>query len=84
MRKLMIAIILAVVGTLSAVPSGITPANAEELRIGMSQYPTTLHPSMEASVAKSYVMSMTQRPMTVYDHEWQLICIKPKDPMQTP
>ena len=67
MRKLLLAIILAVTGVPSAV--------AEELRIGMSQYPTTLHPTMEASVAKSYVMSMTQRPMTVYDHEWQLICM---------
>ncbi|WP_299620131.1 peptide ABC transporter substrate-binding protein [Pelagibius sp.] len=67
MRKLLLAIILAV--------TGATSAAAEELRIGMSQYPTTLHPNMEASVAKSYVMSMTQRPMTVYDHEWQLICM---------
>ena len=67
MRKLLLAFILALTGAWSAA--------AEELRIGMSQYPTTLHPNMEASVAKSYVMSMTQRPMTVYDHEWQLICM---------
>jgi peptide/nickel transport system substrate-binding protein len=48
---------------------------AEELRIGISQYPTTLHPSREASVAKSYVAGMTRRPLTVYDHDWELICM---------
>lgn len=67
MRKLILAIIMVLAGSVTA--------SATELRIGLSQYPTTLHPNMEASVAKSYVMSMTQRPMTVYDHEWQLVCM---------
>ncbi|NIA70167.1 peptide ABC transporter substrate-binding protein [Pelagibius litoralis] len=67
MRKLLLAIIFAVTGT--------TAAAGEELRIGLSQYPTTLHPNIDPSVAKSYVRSMTRRPMTVYDHEWQLICM---------
>jgi peptide/nickel transport system substrate-binding protein len=71
MRKLILAFILAL-GTGLAVAA---PAPAEELRIGISQYPTTLHPSTEASVAKSYVHSMTQRPMTVYDQQWELICM---------
>ena len=75
MRKFLMTIILAVAWAFTAGPSGPAPAAAEELRIGMSQYPTTLHPSMEPSVAKSYVLSMTQRPLTVYDHEWQLICM---------
>jgi peptide/nickel transport system substrate-binding protein len=71
MRKLILAFILAL-GTGLAVAA---PAPAEELRIGMSQYPTTLHPSSEASVAKSYVHAMTQRPLTVYDQQWELICM---------
>jgi peptide/nickel transport system substrate-binding protein len=70
MRKHILAVVLAACGTLVA-----GPALAEDLRIGISQYPTTLHPSTEASVAKSYVHSMTQRPMTVYDQQWELICM---------
>jgi peptide/nickel transport system substrate-binding protein len=72
MRKLILAIVLALC-------AGIAPAGgalgAEELRIGLSQYPTTLHPSMDPSIAKSYVNSMTRRPMTVYDQQWELICM---------
>ncbi|MGF1592247.1 MAG: peptide ABC transporter substrate-binding protein [Kiloniellaceae bacterium] len=59
----------------TAVGGTAAPAAAEELRIGISQYPTTLHPSREASVAKSYVHAMTRRPMTVYDQQWELICM---------
>lgn len=73
MRRLIPAIILAAAAALAGLAA--TPAAAEELRIGISQYPTTLHPSREASVAKSYVNSMTQRPMTVYDHQWELVCM---------
>jgi peptide/nickel transport system substrate-binding protein len=60
---------------LTALGSTAAPAAAEELRIGISQYPTTLHPSREASVAKSYVHAMTRRPMTVYDQQWELVCM---------
>ncbi len=75
MRKLFMAILLAAAGALSAAMPGVAPAAAEELRIGLSQYPTTLHPSIDPSVAKSYVLSMTRRPMTVYDQQWELICM---------
>jgi peptide/nickel transport system substrate-binding protein len=60
---------------LTALGSTAAPVAAEELRIGISQYPTTLHPSREASVAKSYVHAMTRRPMTVYDQQWELVCM---------
>ncbi|HEY9550282.1 MAG TPA: peptide ABC transporter substrate-binding protein, partial [Kiloniellaceae bacterium] len=71
MRKLILAVVLA----LGAGLAGAAPALGEELRIGISQYPTTLHPSIEASVAKSYVHGMTRRPLTVYDQQWELICM---------
>jgi peptide/nickel transport system substrate-binding protein len=75
MRKLIPAIILAAFSALGGVAAVPPAVAAEELRIGISQYPTTLHPSREASVAKSYVNSMTQRPMTVYDQQWELVCM---------
>jgi len=71
MRKLILAIILTALAGLG----GGKAVASEELRIGLSQYPTTLHPSMDPSVAKSYVQSMTRRPMTVYDQQWELICM---------
>ena len=71
MRKLIVSFILALAGSVTAVSGNA----AEELRIGISQYPTTLHPSREASVAKSFVLSRTRRPMTVYDQQWELVCM---------
>ncbi|WP_340118403.1 peptide ABC transporter substrate-binding protein [Pelagibius sp. 7325] len=72
MRKLILATVLAVCAGISPAVSAL---GAEELRIGLSQYPTTLHPSMDPSIAKSYVNSMTRRPLTVYDQQWELICM---------
>lgn len=71
MRKLILPLVLALAGSCAAAFS----ATAEELRIGISQYPTTLHPSREPSVAKSYVNAMTRRPLTVYDQQWELVCM---------
>ena len=75
MRRLILAITLAAVTALGGLAQGTAAQAAETLRIGISQYPTTLHPSREPSVAKSYVVSMTRRPMTVYDQQWELICM---------
>jgi peptide/nickel transport system substrate-binding protein len=50
-------------------------APAGELRIGITQYPSTLNPLIDSMLAKSYVLAMTQRPITAYDHDWQLICM---------
>ena len=48
---------------------------AGELKIGITQYPATLHPLIESMLAKSYVLAMTQRPITAYDQDWQLVCL---------
>src|SRR3546814_13069113 len=71
MRTAILARILAAVGGLARA----APALGEALRIGISQYQTTLHPSSEPSVAKSYVQAMTRRPLTVYDQQWELLCM---------
>ncbi len=56
---------------------GPRPATAakDELVIGMTQFPSTFHPNIDAMLAKSYVLAMTQRPFTVYDKDWKLICL---------
>jgi peptide/nickel transport system substrate-binding protein len=48
---------------------------ADELAIGVTQFPATLHPSIDAMVAKSYVLGMVRRPLTVYDAQWHLVCM---------
>src|SRR5215510_12680583 len=50
-------------------------ATRDQLVIGITQYPGTLHPNMEAHLAKSYVLGFTTRPFTTYDQEWQAICM---------
>jgi peptide/nickel transport system substrate-binding protein len=47
----------------------------DQLGIGLTQYPSTLHPSIETMAAKSYLHGFTLRPITTYDADWRLICM---------
>lgn len=47
----------------------------DELVIGVTQFPSTFHPSIDAMLAKSYVLYMTRRPFTVHDPDWELVCM---------
>ena len=58
-----------------AVMASATPARAAELRIGMTQFPSTLNPLIDSMLAKSYVLAMTRRPFTIYDQNWELVCM---------
>ena len=62
---------------LLAICAGLwSPAAArDQLVIGVTQYPSTLHPNIEAMLAKSYVLGFTMRPFTTYDENWQLVCM---------
>ena len=52
------------------------PVRGEDrLTIGISQFPANLQPNIESMLAKTYVLGMTRRPITAYDHDWQLICM---------
>lgn len=59
----------------------LTPAYAEpayakdDLTIGISQFPATFHPSIDASLAKTYILGMIWRPLTAYDDRWRLVCM---------
>ena len=46
----------------------------EQLVIGMTQFPSTLHPNIDSMAAKSYVLGMTHRPFTQYNADWELVC----------
>ncbi|MBF0325668.1 MAG: peptide ABC transporter substrate-binding protein [Alphaproteobacteria bacterium] len=52
------------------------PARAkDDLVIGITQYPVTLHPGIESMLAKTYVLAMARRPITAYGPDWKLICM---------
>ena len=79
MRRRFVLALLAAVVVLSAVGAVLLPgegrAAKDELVIGITQFPSTLHPNIDSMAAKSYVLAMAQRPFTTYDPEWQLICM---------
>ncbi len=51
------------------------PATARDvLTIGITQFPYTLHPSIEAMMAKRYVLGLTRRTITAFDQNWELVC----------
>jgi peptide/nickel transport system substrate-binding protein len=49
-------------------------AQREALTIGITQYPATFHPSIERMAAKSYILGMAIRPVTVHGHDWKTAC----------
>jgi peptide/nickel transport system substrate-binding protein len=47
----------------------------DTLNIGITQFPSTLHPMFDSMAAKSYVLNMARRPLTTYDKDWRLVCV---------
>jgi peptide/nickel transport system substrate-binding protein len=47
----------------------------DQLTIGLTQYPATFHPNIEAMAAKSYIHGFTRHPLTVRDPDWNLVCL---------
>ena len=66
---------LSFVAALVAAGAGSVRAAKDELVIGISQFPSTFHPNIDAMAAKSYILAMTRRPFTVYDKDWKLVCL---------
>ncbi len=52
-----------------------TAAAKETLTIGITQFPSTFNPNIDAMLAKSYILAMTRRPVTAYDKDWRLVCM---------
>jgi peptide/nickel transport system substrate-binding protein len=59
--------------SLASAPAWAAPR--EQLVIGTTQFPSTLHPSIDSMLAKSFVLGFTERPFTAYDADWRLICL---------
>ena len=73
MKRLLLCLSL-VSALLQSVP--VMAGNGKnELSIGITQYPSTFNPLIDAMMAKSYILAMTRRPLTAYDQNWKLICM---------
>lgn len=66
---------LAALSVLALTGSRSADAARDELVIGVTQYPSTLHPSIDTMLAKTYVVRLAHRPLTAYDPDWTLICM---------
>lgn len=58
-----------------ASPRAAVAQEHKSLRIGVSQYPSTMHPYFDEMVAKSLVLGATARPVTVYGPDWKPVCM---------
>jgi len=78
MRSVLRAIPLVILGLFSACSEeGAERApetGRDALTIGLSQYPSTLHPLIDSMLAKGYVLGMANRPLAHFDHDWELEC----------
>ena len=70
----MIRLLLAAIVALAAL-SPFQAGARERLTIGLSQFPPTFHPSIDSSMAKSYILGFARVPMTVFDPDWKLVCL---------
>ncbi|MBT5812564.1 MAG: peptide ABC transporter substrate-binding protein [Rhodospirillaceae bacterium] len=58
-----------------ALPLSAATKSKDTLVIGISQFPRNFNPNIESMLAKSYVLAMTRRPLTVYGADWTLECM---------
>ncbi|MFO1157082.1 MAG: hypothetical protein U1E43_10065 [Rhodospirillales bacterium] len=72
MRRLLPLLALLLSLTAAAVPAR---AGRQVLTVCIGQYPASLHPSIASLVARYYVLGLARRPFTVYDPDWNLVCM---------
>lgn len=70
MRARLASLALGLVAAFAAIA-----AEARQLTIGITQYPSTLHPAIDSMLAKSYVLGFSSRPFVVFDKDWRPVCM---------
>ena len=61
--RLLLSGLLALGLALGVLARPVQAGGAGEIKIGITQFPATLNPNIDAMLAKSYVLAMTRRPM---------------------
>ncbi|MCP5367309.1 MAG: peptide ABC transporter substrate-binding protein [Hyphomicrobiales bacterium] len=67
--------LLAALALVLALAAPAAAKGKDELVIGITQFPSTFHPNIDAMMAKSYILAFTRRPLTAYDKDWKLVCL---------
>ena len=67
--------LLLVLAALLGLGGAAQAQSQDTLTVGISQFPSTLHPMFDSMAAKSYVLAMARRPLTTYDKDWKLVCL---------
>ncbi len=75
MKHRIINLLIASVAIILSFATQTTAHARDTLVIGISQFPSTFHPSINSMLAKSYILAMTRRPITSYDKDWNLVCM---------
>ncbi len=65
----------AVMAAIATPPAAAQDRPRETLTIGLTQFPATLNPVIDAMLAKSYVLAMVRRPLMTFDADWRLQCL---------
>lgn len=68
---ILLATAVGAIGVATAAPE----RPADELAIGITQFPSTLNPLIDPMVAKYYVLAMARRSLTAFDADWKPICM---------
>ena len=56
--------------------SAAVAAPREQLVIGVSQFPATLHPAIDPEAIKVYTMGFGLRPISAFDSDWKNTCLQ--------
>ena len=80
MRRAICACLVSLLAAGLALAGGLRPAASaapepRELVIGVTQFPSTLHPLIDSMLAKSYVLGLVRRPTMVRGHDWKRLCL---------
>ncbi len=66
---------LAAAVALLALPFAAPAQAKDDLVIGVAQFPSSLHPAIDAEVIKFYVLNFGIRPMTAFNPDWKNSCL---------
>jgi peptide/nickel transport system substrate-binding protein len=55
--------------------AGTSARAKDDLVIGVAQFPSSLHPDIDAEVIKAYVVGFALRPIMAFDKDWKNSCL---------
>lgn len=66
---------LGVAGLMMTAAPAQAQAAKDQLTIGVAQFPSTLHPNIDAEVIKAYTLGFVIRNITAFDKDWKNTCL---------